>query len=164
MKVLDGNALFRDDVIEGEWLIAIEHGEHLWRHLGKVAFNLVNPIAIHSNLLGYGAELRHTLGCTLDNLIRTSDAELAPEFNQVFVSDVNGLSSESQIVGWIELVSRIETRECQVVCRCDVPTSYKLSSVRSLPETTVSSLLSRISCALRYSWSSSRLISPEPIF
>jgi len=91
--------------------------------LAKVAFNLVNPIAVHSNLLGYGAELRHTLGCTLDNLIRTSDAELAPEFNQVFVSDVNGLSSESQIVGWIELVSRIETRECQVVCRCDVPSS-----------------------------------------
>ena len=164
MKVLDGNALFRDDIVEGEGLVAIEHGEHHWRHLGKVLLDLVNPITIHSDLLGNRSELCHTIDCALDDLIWIGDAELPAKFNQIFIPDINGLSSESQIVGWIELVSRIETRECQVVCRCDVPTSYKLSSVRSLPETTVSSLLSRISCALRYSWSSSRLISPEPIF
>ena len=57
MKVLDGDALFRDDVVEREGLVAIEHREHPWRHLDKVLFDFVNPIAIHSNLLGYKAEL-----------------------------------------------------------------------------------------------------------
>ena len=88
-----------------------------------MSFDFINPITIYSNLLGYTAELCYALCRTLDNLIRIGNAKLPSKLNQVFVSDVNSLSSDSKIVGWIKLVSRIETRECQVICRCYMPRS-----------------------------------------